>query len=234
MGAAFVVLLLRAPASTRRPRWELTKPLVKVGGDLMIRTGALVGSFLVASAVLARVGEASLGAHQVAFQLFVFLALVMDAIAIAGQVLVGRMLGAGDAEQAAKAARRMIEISVLTGLVIGAVLLALTDVVPNAFTDDERVVERAHEIWPLFALMQPLGGAVFALDGILIGAGDTRYLAGSMLVAGFGAYVPIALASLHFDWGITGVWCGLIALMIVRLLTLAVRFRTRRWAVVGA
>jgi putative MATE family efflux protein len=234
MGAAFVILLLRAPAATRRPSWRLMKPLVRVGGDLMVRTGALVGSFLVASAVLARIGEASLGAHQIAFQLFVFLALVMDAIAIAGQVLVGRMLGRGDAGSAFSAARRMIELSVLAGLIIGAVLLALTDVIPSAFTDDPAVIERAETIWPLFALMQPLGGAVFALDGILIGAGDTRFLALSMLFAGFAVYAPIALAALHFGWGITGVWIGLIGLMIARLVPLLLRFNGRRWAVVGA
>ena len=96
------------------------------------------------------------------------------------------------------------------------------------------MIEQAQEVWPLFALMQPFAAAVFALDGILIGAGDTRYLAVSMVVAGFGFYVPIALAALHFDWGITGVWWGLLALMAVRLLTLGVRFRSRRWAVVGA
>ncbi len=234
MGAAFVVLLLRRPAATRRPRWSLIAPLVRMGGDLIVRTGALLGSFLVASAVLARIGEASLGAHQVAFQLFVFLALVLDAIAIAGQVLVGRMLGAGDANRAYAAARRMIVLSVAGGLLLAGVLLALTDVIPRAFTSDEAVVERAQEVWPLFALMQPFAAVVFALDGILIGAGDTRYLAISMLVAGFGFYVPIALLALELDWGITGVWCGLLALMAVRLLTLGWRFRSRRWAVVGA
>jgi putative MATE family efflux protein len=234
MGAAFVVLLLRRPAATRRPRWSLMAPLVRMGGDLIVRTGALLGSFLVASAVLARIGEASLGAHQVAFQLFVFLALVLDAIAIAGQVLVGRMLGAGDAEHAYAAARRMIVLSVGAGLVLAVVLLALTDVIPRAFTSDDAVIERAQEVWPLFALMQPFAAAVFALDGILIGAGDTRYLALSMLVAGFGFYVPIALLALHLEWGITGVWWGLLALMAVRLATLGWRFRSRRWAVVGA
>ena len=234
MGAAFVVLLLRPAATTRRPRWSLMAPLVRMGGDLIVRTGALLGSFLVASAVLARIGEASLGAHQVAFQLFVFLALVLDAIAIAGQVLVGRMLSAGDAERAYAAARRMIVLSVYAGLVLGVVLLLLTDVVPRAFTGDDAVIERAQEVWPLFALMQPFAAAVFALDGILIGAGDTRYLAVSMVVAGFGVYVPIALLSLALDWGILGVWCGLIALMGARLLALAVRFRGGRWAVVGA
>jgi Na+-driven multidrug efflux pump len=82
--------------------------------------------------------------------------------------------------------------------------------------------------------MQPLGGAVFALDGILIGAGDTRYLALSMLFAGFAVYAPIAIAALHFDWGITGVWAGLIGLMVARLVPLLLRFNGRRWAVIGA
>ena len=234
MGLAFVVLLLRRPAQTRRPRWSLMAPLVRMGGDLIVRTAALLGSFLVASAVLARIGTASLGAHQVAFQLFVFLALVLDAIAIAGQVLVGRMLGAGDAAGAYVAARRMIVLAVGAGVILGAVLLALTSVIPHLFTSDEAVIERAQAVWPLFALMQPFAAVVFALDGILIGAGDTRFLAVSMVVAGFGFYVPIALLTLHLEWGIIGVWCGLLALMAVRLATLGLRFRSRRWAVVGA
>jgi putative MATE family efflux protein len=234
MGLAFVTLLLRAPANTRRPRRELLAPLLRTGGDLVVRTGALVGSFLVASAVLARIGSASLGAHQIAFQLFVFLALVLDAIAIAGQVIVARSLGAGDDRTAYDAAHRMIVLSVAAGIVIGAALLALTDVIPRAFTSDDAVIERAREVWPLFALMQPAAAAVFALDGILIGAGDTRYLAVTMVVAGFGVYVPIALLALANGWGIVGVWCGLLALMATRLVTLGVRFRGRRWAVVGA
>ena len=236
MGLTFVVVVLQGKGRTPflRPRWSLMAPLVRMGGDLIVRTGALLGSFLVASAVLARIGEASLGAHQVAFQLFVFLALVLDAIAIAGQVLVGRMLGAGDAARAYAAARRMIELAVVAGVALAAVLLVLTDVIPRAFTGDEAVIERAQEVWPLFALMQPFAAAVFALDGILIGAGDTRYLAISMVVAGFGFYVPIALLALHLEWGILGVWCGLLALMAVRLATLGARFRGRRWARVGA
>jgi putative MATE family efflux protein len=113
MGAAFVVFLLRAEADDRRPSWARIRPLVRMGGDLVVRTGALLGSFLVAGAVLARIGQASLGAHHIAFQLFVFLALVLDAIAIAGQVLVGRMLGAGDAGEAAAAARRMLTLALV-------------------------------------------------------------------------------------------------------------------------
>ena len=138
-----------------------------------------------------------------------FLALVLDAIAIAGQVIVGRTLGAGDAEAAHAAARRMIEWAVVAGAAFGLVMLALIDVIPRAFTSDPDVIDRAQEIWPLFALMQPANGAVFALDGILIGAGDTRFLMYGMLAASFGFYVPVALLALAFDWGIVGVWVGL-------------------------
>jgi putative MATE family efflux protein len=233
MGAAFVRALLAAPADSRRPSLERMRPLARIGGQIFVRTTALYASFLVASAVLARVGEASLGAHQIAFQLFVFLALVLDAIAIAGQVIVGRSLGAGDAEEAYAAARRMIEWSVAAGALFALVMLALIDVLPHVFTSDPLVVERAQEIWPLFALMQPANGAVFALDGILIGAGDTRFLMWAMLAASLGVYVPIALGSLALGLGIVGVWAGLLGLILVRLATCGWRFRGRRWAIVG-
>jgi putative MATE family efflux protein len=248
MGTAFVAALLRAPIeggtrtagragglrTTRRPSLAAMRPLARIGGEIFVRTTALYASFLVAGAVLARIGDDSLAAHQVAFQLFVFLALVLDAIAIAGQVIVGRSLGAGDAEEAYRAARRMIELAVAAGALFALVMLALTDLLPRAFTSDADVIDKLHEIWPLFALMQPANGAVFALDGILIGAGDTRFLMWSMLASSLLVFVPIALAALAFDLGIVGVWCGLVALIAARLATCGWRFRGRRWAIVGA
>jgi Na+-driven multidrug efflux pump len=105
--------------------------------------------------------------------------------------------------------------------------------VPRAFTTDAAVIERAHAMWPLFCALWPPAAIVFALDGILIGAGDIRYLAGAMVAAAV-VFVPLALAALAFDWGIVGVWCAVLALMAVRLATLAVRFAGRRWALVGA
>ena len=83
-------------------------------------------------------------------------------------------------------------------------MFALGGVLPDAFTGDSDVIDRAGEIWPLFCLMQPFNGAVFALDGILIGAGDTRFLMWGMLAASLGAFAPIALLSLELDWGIVG------------------------------
>ncbi len=234
MGVAFVAALLRAPASSRRPSLARMRPLARIGSEIFVRTTALYASFLVAGAVLARVGNDSLAAHQVAFQLFVFLALVLDAVAIAGQVIVGRSLGAGDAEEAYRAAKRMIELSIAAGAVFAVVMLALTEVLPRAFTSDADVIDELHKIWPLFALMQPANGAVFALDGILIGAGDTRFLMWGMLASSLLVFVPVALASLALDFGIVGVWCGLLGLIAARLVTCGWRFRGRRWAIVGA
>jgi putative MATE family efflux protein len=231
MGAAFVALQRRA--GLERPDLAQMRPLIRVGGEIAVRTSALLGSFLVASGVLARVGAASLGAHQIAFQLFVFLALVLDALAIAAQVIVGRALGAGDAAGARVAALRVIGWSVVVGTGFGLVLAALSDVIPALFTSDPLVRERAGEIWWIFVAMMPANGAVFALDGILIGAGDTRFLMWAMLVAA-AVYIPLALLALHEGWGITGVWAGLAALIAVRLLGLGGRFASGRWALTGA
>jgi len=231
MAAAFLRAQLRA--GWEPPHWQRIRRLARVGGEIAVRTTALLAAFLVASAVLARVGAPSLAAHQIAFQLFVFIALVLDAVAIAGQVMVGRMLGAGDAHGAAAASRRMIGWSVGFGALFGVVLLALGDVIPHAFTDDPRVIERAGAIWEIFALMMPANGAVFALDGILIGAGDTRFLAVGMVAAAAVA-IPLAIVALEAGWGITGVWAALCALIAVRLLTCAARFSSRRWALTGA
>jgi putative MATE family efflux protein len=232
MGVAFVVELLRPHAPSRRPSWREMRPMVRVGRQIFVRTAALYASFLVAASVLARMGDAQIGAHQIAYQLFVLLALILDAIAIAGQVIVGRMLGAGDADGAFAAALRMIGWSVAIGAVFAAVLAPLSHALPRAFTGDPRVLHQAALLWPLLAAMQPLGAAVFALDGILIGAGDTRYLMWSMLAAS-ALFVTLAALALSFGWGVVGVWAALDALIGARLALLGPRFARRRWAVVG-
>src|SRR3954467_8129868 len=117
MAAAFVRVQLRAGWAA--PDWQRIRRLLRVGGEIAVRTTALLGVFLVCSGVLARVGAAALGAHQIGYQLFLFIALVLDAVAIAGQVLVGRMLGGGDAASAREAARRMIGWSMVAGAVFG-------------------------------------------------------------------------------------------------------------------
>jgi putative MATE family efflux protein len=232
MGIAFILELLRPHAHSKRPSLAEMRPMMRIGGQIFVRTTALYASFLAAASVCARMGDAQLGAHQIAGQLFFFLALILDSVAIAGQVIVGRSLGSGDADGAYTAAARMIGWSVAVGFAFAVVLLPLADVVPRAFTGDVRVLHEASALWPYFAVMQPLGGAVFALDGILIGAGDTHYLMWSMLAAS-AVFITLAVLALELGWGIVGVWVALDVLIATRLAFLGVRFAGRRWAVVG-
>ena len=232
MGVAFGVELLRPRADSKRPSLQAMRPMMRVGRQIFVRTAALYASFLVAASVCARMGDPQLAAHQIASQLFFFLALVLDSVAIAGQVIVGRMLGAGDPESAYASAVRMIGWSVVVGAGFAIVLLPLADIVPRAFTSDPLVLHEAAALWPYFVLMQPLAGAVFALDGILIGAGDTSYLMWSMLAAS-ALFIALAVAALTQDWGIVGVWIALDVLIGARLGLLWVRFAGRRWAVLG-
>jgi putative MATE family efflux protein len=233
MGSGFIVRLWRDSAGERRPKLADMRPLLRTSWQLFVRTAALYVSFLAASSVLAHVGATSLAAHQVLFQEWLFLSLVLDSVAIAGQVLISRALGVGDRDGAIAAAKRMIGWSVAAGGVFALALFALEPVLPLAFTTDPGVLDRVHAAWPVFALMQPLNGAAFALDGILIGAGDSRFLMGAMLVSSLTA-VPIALAALFAGWGIFGVWLALLALIVVRTLTTGRRFLQQRWVVTGA
>ncbi len=229
MGVAFALAILRVPADSRRPSYELIRPLLRTGGDITIRSAALLGAFTLCSALAARMGAASLAAHQIAFELFIFLALVLDAIAIAGQILAARLLGSDEPGEAWRAAVRMIQWAFLVGLVFAAGLAALSYAGPRLFTSNAEVLALSHSVWLLLALMQPLAGIVFALDGILIGAGDTRYLALAMIAA-LAVFTGAALAAQT----LTGLWWALNLLIAARLVTLAPRFAKRRWIVVGA
>src|SRR5437763_898501 len=118
------------------------------------------------------------------------------------------------------------------GMGVAFVVALLAHALPRAFTNDPRVLHQAALLWPFLAAMQPLGGAVFALDGILIGAGDTRFLMWSMLAAS-GLFVLLAALALSLGWGVVGVWAALDVLIVARLALLGPRFARRRWAVVG-
>src|SRR3954452_18497758 len=102
----------------------------------------------------------------------------------------------------------MLLWALVAGCAFAVVLLAGIDLIPRAFSDDAAVAAAAHDAWPLFALMQPFAALVFALDGILIGAGDTRYLFWAMVVA-FTLFAPLPLLFVPFR----GFWAALLALM---------------------
>ena len=158
--------------------------------------------------------------------------MILDAIAIAGQIIVGQELGATRPDAAFAAGVRMIGLSVAVGAGFALVFLGLGDVIPLVFTSDPEVLAQCALLWPLFALMQPLNGAVFALDGILIGASDGAYLALSMMVA-LVVFVAALAAVSWAGWGVRGFWAALTVLIVTRLVLMGARFRRRQWLVTG-
>lgn len=215
-----------------RPSASSLRSLARVGVDLFVRTVALRAALLVATGVAARLGAVELGAHQIAFELWNFLALVLDAVAIAGQAITGRYLGAGDAPKAREAGRRMIEMGLVGGVVLGVVIAALHALLPRIFTPDARVIALTSFLLWIVAALQPINSIAFSLDGILVGAGDARFLAWAMGIA-FAAFLPAALGVLWLDAGIGALWAALGLFMTIRAVILLLRFRSTAWQIVG-
>ncbi|RBY77577.1 MATE family efflux transporter [Blastococcus sp. TF02-09] len=225
-------LFLRAivrEGATWRPRPAAVLSQLVIGRDLLLRAAVLQVSFLVAAGVAARAGTAELGAHQIALQLFFFLALVLDAYAIAAQTLVGHALGAGRPDEARVTARRVALWGLATGVGVAAVLLALRGVLPPLFTDDPAVVDQAELVWWFLAALQPLAGVVFALDGVLMGAGDVGYLRTLTIGSAVVGFLPLSLLAGPMDWGLAGVWTGLCLFIALRLAGVLVRVAGDRW-----
>jgi putative MATE family efflux protein len=232
-GACFAVALLREEINWR-PQIRVIAEQLRMGRDLLIRGGAFQLSFLSATTVAARFGTATIAGHQIAMQLWFFTALVLDAVAIAAQSLIGATLGAGDAAGARALARRIGFIGVVCGVAFAVVIAAGAGVVPRLFSSDAAVLDQAGVAWPWFVAMQPVAGLVFALDGVLIGAGDVRYLRDLTVVAALGFFLPAIWTAYVLDWGLAGIWAGLTLFVVVRCVALLLRLRTGGWAVVGA
>lgn len=222
-GAVFMFLLASGRTGLRlfrlRPRWETMKTLLGAGSALTLRTLVLVATFTLAAAAAARLGVVEIAAHQVAIQIFVFLALVMDALAIAAHSLVARRLGEGDGAGARRLSVRMLGWGLIWGLALGAVIWGLRGPLAGWFSSDPEVMAAAAGLLSLVALAQPLGSAVFVLDGILIGQQRFRFLAVAMLGACLPTMFLLAAAPT-----VALVWWAIMFLLAARLLPLAWSF----------
>jgi putative MATE family efflux protein len=238
VGAALAYLAIVRRAARRedaslRPDRAGIRAAAIVGSHLVVRTGSLLVAFTVSTAVATRIGDAPVAAHEVAFEIWNFLALSLDAIAIAGQAIVGRSLGAGDPVAARASARRMIEWGVLAGIALGALIALTSPLLAAAFTHDHGVRNAALPVLLVVALMQPMNGVVFVLDGVLIGAGETAYLALAMLAATV-VFVPAAIAVHVLGGGLVALWGALTLFMVARLVGMGARYVGDHWLVIGA
>lgn len=205
----------------------------RTGVPLVIRTLTLRATLVLATYVAAAISTEAVAAHQVAFTIWGFLAFALDAIAIAGQAITGRLLGAGDAEGARAATRRMLQWGLASGVVLGVALAATRPVVVPLFTPDAEVQHLLSAVLLIAAVHQPVSGVVFVLDGVLIGAGDGRYLAWAGVV-NLIAFAPLAAAVMWLDLGLEWLWWAFTVFMGMRMVTLVLRARGDRWMVLGS
>ena len=240
--AAVYVLIVRRNARNHGvsllPDWRGIRAMTRVGSWLMLRTLSLRIAILATVVVVTAQGPVNLAAHQLAMTIFTFFAFALDALAIAAQALIGKELGAARPEAVRTLTRTMTRWGIGFGVLTGILLAAAAPWAGALFTADADVrAALTLALWVL-AAGQPLAGYVFVLDGVLIGAGDARYLAIAGVV-NLAAYLPLLLAVRYSGAGagagLLWLWAAFsLGYMAARALTLGLRARTDRWMVLGA
>ena len=167
----------------------------------------------------AAVGDEQVAAHQVVAQILIFLALAIDALAIAAQSLIPRYLGEGRSGDAWDVSIRVLQMGVAVGLVIGLLLVVGRSFVPGWFTSEPEVREAIEGVWLILALLQPLAALVYVWDGIVMGAADFGYLAWAMVISMVAAVGALALV-VPLGWGLPGVWWSIGVLTVARAATM--------------
>lgn len=236
MAAVYLAVVTRGArrhGATLRPDTAGIRACAQAGAPLLVRTLSLRAILMIATAVAARLGDADIAAHQILLSLWTLLAFALDAIAIAGQAIIGRYLGAGDTEGAKALCRRMVRWGIIAGLVLGLLVALARPVFVPLFTSDPMVKDTLLPALLVLAVSQPLCGIVFVLDGVLMGAGDGRYLAWAMLLT-LAVFTPAALLLPILGGGLTALWWAMTLMMVVRMATLQLRARSGRWLVAGA
>ena len=235
---AVVVHGARTSGASLAPDLPGIRSAARAGAALVIRTVTLRASLLVTTVAVA-VGASgpdrpvALATHQIAITLWTFLAFVLDAIAIAAQAITGRCLGAGDVEGTRAVTRRMVQWGVVGGVLCGVLLAAASPFLGPLFSSDPEVHDLLVPVLVVAALGQPVAGVVFVLDGVLIGAGDGRYLAWAGLAV-LVVYTPAAFAAAYVTGGLVAVWVAFAAVFMgARFVVLTRRARGDRWMVTG-
>ena len=241
MVAVYLLVVVRHVRRERASLWPHHAGVLRgasSGGWLFLRTASLRAAMLLAVFVATSFGSTELAAFQIAMTLFAALAFALDALAIAAQALVGRGLGAGDADQVRQVLRRCLEWGIGGGVLLGLLVLATSGVLGGLFTSSSEVSDLLPPVLVVLGLSVPLGGLVFVLDGVLIGAGDARYLALTGLV-NLAVFVPLAGAVLLWapadaaglTWLMASFSFGFLG---ARAVTLSLRARGTRWVTLGA
>lgn len=234
MAAVYLIMAVRAARAkgvTLRPGLRGVGSAAGLGGWLFLRTASLRFAMLATVFVATELGVTELATLQIAMTIFSLLAFILDALAIAGQALIGHGLGASDLPRVKAVTRRLVLFGLWSGVVLGLLVALFAPFAGPVFTSDQNVRDLLTITMVVMAFGVPLAGFVFVLDGVLIGAGDARYLAITGLI-NLIAYLPLlALVELlRLEPGLVWLWVAFgLGYMGARAATLGVRARGTRW-----
>ncbi|MEP7202106.1 MAG: MATE family efflux transporter [Ilumatobacteraceae bacterium] len=227
--AMMFLRVLRPHRGGGRPTAERMRRLLRSGIHFAVRSIAMFAVWNTATAVAARVDTPTLAAHQVLIQLFTFLALMLDALAIPAQSLVAGALGRSDTNEALLVGRTSNRLSLWCAVALAVVLAALSPVLPHVFSSDPAVHARLTAGLLILAVMQFPGAIAFAFDGALIGAHDERWLARQAIINLLG-FAPLAIATLLYPrLGLAGLWGAQLVWMTLRAFVNWRRWESRPW-----
>lgn len=241
MGAVVLRAALREHASlTPRPAQILEA--AGAGSPLLVRTIALRATMLITTWMAAQLGDVPVAAYQLSSTIWTALSFALDALAIAGQALIGQALGAGNTRHVRSLTDTMIRYSLGMGVVTGVGVAALSPVLPVLFTSDQAVREALSAALIVVAVVQPIAAYAFLLDGILIGAGDGPWLARTQVLL-LVLYLPLVgvvyalaepLMAVGAPAALAALWVAFGLFMTARALLLRHRSRGDAWMITGA
>ena len=216
-----------------RPLPDVIATQLRLGGNLIVRTAAFQVTFFAATKTAGEAGNATLGAHHLGGQVWNLISLVLDSVAIAAQAVVGQALGAEYRERVRRFTRLTVTWSLGLGVVLAIAIAALHGPIVSLLTSDPEVAERFRVAVFAAALLCIPASVVFGLDGVLLGAADAAFLRRLTVVTALGCYLPVLIATHYFGWGLEGIWAGLGAFILGRLVGVALRARSDTWMRLG-
>lgn len=198
--------------------------------DLLGRTACLLFAQLFVVAIVGRLGETALAANAILWQVWFLASNSVDAVAYAAETLVGNHLGARRFLKARQISGRCLFWGAAIGLGYACVYGSAMAPIASGFTRHDAVADLVVSLTFWVAAAQPLNGVAYVFDGIFIGANDTRRLFLAMVLSAFAVFLPVTLLLVYgMDLGIEGAWVGYNALMVGRVATLYVRYRSDGW-----
>ena len=232
LAAAVYLRSIRSIIKPQRPQREALRALGRIGGAMLVRTSLMVSTITASTWLASRLGDTSLGAHQVGMQIYFFFALMVDALAVSSQSVFASQMGSGKPGELWPVTRRLMRLGLLAGSLLAAVLAAGSTVLGRLFSSDPAVIKLSVGVLLWCALMQITGAVVFVLDGVLMGADLFAKLAvGAMASAlAFWILAVLQVKGPSLFGGLNGVWIALNAWMAVRLVgnvSIAVRYLRR-------